>query len=213
MKTLFLVLSLACVLIVSSCKTVFTPYHSTSSLPQKSYAIKTEMKIINLDDTRRTASDAIGYNYGISACKDLYGTEVKYYLIICPLNGSGEYKPALNDCNLGYATTISVEKAQALIDGLEYSLRNWDVRLSAKEGKFFEFNISPEQNVVQKSENTAEWTPSFNYRWSNNTTGSSAGIIFGEGALKMAMKFNKESVTDLKSHLEEGLAELRRMGM
>src|SRR5690606_10023890 len=82
------------------------------------------------------------------------------------------------------------------------ALRTWDASLADGDGRFYEFEYAPEQEVRAVSEHVEVWRPSVRFHYSHTSKGPAALLAFGDDTVLYQYEMKRrEEVEDLMTLL------------
>jgi hypothetical protein len=178
---MYLLISFA--IILQSCVTQPIFYHSEAELPFYHSSTKTIFKLIKEENASNN------FQFGVVSAED---NDALTYVLFAP----GKPNKIVNnlvDVNLSYSIPLLPEQVKEFIKILNSSADKWDDKFETKDGIGFEFLVSPENLVVQKSENVFIWYPTLRFYFQNNEDGPLGTLLFGEGTLSYFYRLEKVS--------------------
>ncbi len=178
---------------IQSCSTQPIFYHSEAKLPYFHKATKTVFELI-LD---KYATN--NFKFGVIAAKD---DDTLSYVLLAPSKNSTPFVSDLTDVNLSYAIPLLPAQVKEFIKILNSSAEKWDAKFEVKDGISYEFMVTPENRIIQQSENVVVWYSTFRFYFQNNDDGPLGTVLFGEGLLQYLYRLEKASeIRDLSSML------------
>ena len=194
MKKLFLLIVMA--LILQSCATQPIFYHSEATLPYFYRSTKTVLELINDKNTSSL------FQFGVITAKD---NDTLSYVLLAPANEQKDITE-LADVNLSYSVTLLPKQVKEFIKILNSSADKWYNKFESKDGINYEFEVAPENLIVQQSENVSDWYSTLTFYFQNNEKGPLGTLLLGRGKLKYIYKLGKISeITDLTNMLTSAI--------
>ncbi len=189
---LSVIFSIALAILLQGCVTQPIFYHSEASLPYFHRSTKTVFQLIKDDNATNT------FQFGVIAAKD---NDTLSYVVLAPSKQT-QLVNDLTDVNLNYAIPLLPSQVKEFIKILNSSAEKWDTKYDTKDGISYEFMVSPENRIIQQSENVATWYSTFKFYFQNNDDGPLGTVLFGEGLLQYFYRLEKSSaIRDLSSML------------
>ena len=190
-----LIVTVAALLALGGCsRTGVLPYHSTASVPHFSRAVGTAMTLMRTGERRDRDR-----TYGVAAAVD---DGAMRYVLLVPGKAVGRAVSDLHEANVWHAAPLTPEKADELANGIADALRTWDASLADGDGRFYEFEYAPEQEVRAVSEHVEVWRPSVRFHYSHTSKGPAALLAFGDDTVLYQYEMKRrEEVEDLMTLL------------
>ncbi|NMB83265.1 MAG: hypothetical protein GYA14_15760, partial [Ignavibacteria bacterium] len=141
------------------------------------------------------------FQFGVIAAKD---NDTLSYVLLAPSKQTPFVSDLtdLTDVNLSNAIPLLPAQVKEFIKILNSSAEKWDTKFDVKDGISYEFMVSPENRIIQQSENVTTWYSTFKFYFQNNDDGPLGTVIFGEGLLQYFYRLEKASaIRDLSSML------------
>jgi len=190
MKKVFLLIVTAIVL--QSCTTQPIFYHSEASLPYFHRSTKTVFQLI------KDVSASSSFQFGVITARD---NDTLSYVLLAPTKAQTSVNN-LVDVNLSYSIPLLTKQVKEFIKILNASSDKWNNKFGSKDGINYEFMISPENLIIQQSENVVVWYSTLKFYFQNNEDGPLGSLLFGEGTLKYFYRLDKISeIKDLTNML------------
>ncbi len=184
MKKVFLLIVTAIVL--QSCATQPIFYHSKASLPYFHRSTKTVFQLIK--DVNASSS----FQFGVITARD---NDTLSYVLLAPAKEQTSVNN-LVDVNLSYSIPLLPKQVKEFIKILNASSDKWNNKFGSKDGINYEFMISPENLIIQQSENVVAWYSTLKFYFQNNEDGPLGSLLFGEGTLKYFYRL--EEISEIK---------------
>ena len=196
MKRPFLVFAALVAFALTGCQTKHVAYHSTANVPYLTSSTLTDMVLVG------KKADGIDRKYRVMTATD--NQRVQYAVLAPDKGASVGYK--LKDADFNRSVPLKEKTLQALIEGVEETLRVWDQKRGERKGTFYEFLHAPEQDVRSVSDNVVTWDPAIRFTSSHTSEGPTVRIILGDSPkdkLQRLIEFNRrEEVADLRDLLQ-----------
>ena len=198
----FLMLAFALFAVVS-CKTVVNQgniqFHSTASIPQKSYTNLSDLSLMNKNVTR----------FAIIAGVDRLNGEKIPYLLLAPFNQEestfNEGETSLNDVWLPHNVILRQNEIEEFIKAIDLALVAIEGKMPLSDGKIVEFSVSQDQNIERISRNVEQWTPNLNLKMINTSDGYLGNLTLGlvQGVIPYQIKYQvaKSSLNAIKADI------------
>lgn len=184
--------SIVLIILLQSCATQPIFYHSEASLPYFHSSTKTVFQLVK--DVKATNS----FQFGVISAKD---NDTLSYVLLAPSKET-QFVNNLTDVNLNHAIPLLPSQVKEFVKILNSSAEKWNTKFNTKDGINYEFMVSPENRIVQQSENVVIWYSTFKFYFQNNDDGPLGSVLFGEGVLQYYYRIEKLSaIKDLSSML------------
>ena len=151
-KIIYLLSTVATLILFGCTKIKHVTYHSTASIPHSISSNLTIMKYVKLDKSLFNLS----LMYGVATAVDI-GDEASQvgYVLFAPSRSSSSVKK-LSDMFMSMSVPLTTDQAKILRSRLKILARNWGKEMEEDSGIFYEFSITPEHEQKIVSENVIQ---------------------------------------------------------